>query len=54
MASQLAVLVAMYSTFVELSATEVCFLLNHDIIAEPQAKVVPRGALLVYCIAYPI
>ena len=38
MASQLAIPTAMYFAFVELSAMEVCFLLNQDIITDPKLK----------------
>ena len=38
MFSQLAVLDAMYFSFVELSATEVCFLLNQDIKVDSKLK----------------
>jgi hypothetical protein len=40
MASQLAVLVAMYS--VELNATGACFLLNQDVTPEPELKQEPE------------
>jgi hypothetical protein len=36
--SQLAILTPIYSTSVELSATEVLFLLNHVIIVDPRLK----------------
>jgi hypothetical protein len=42
MASQLAILVAMYFASPKLSATEVCFLLNQDIIAKPELKQHPE------------
>jgi len=38
MALQLAVLAAMYSAFVEQSATEVCFMLNQGIIVDSKLK----------------
>jgi hypothetical protein len=38
MASQLAILAAIYSDFAELSATKICFLLNHVITTEPKLK----------------
>jgi hypothetical protein len=38
MDSQLAKLVAMYSASAELSATEVCFLLNQEITTDPKLK----------------
>jgi hypothetical protein len=46
MASQLAVLVAMYSVSVELSAMEFCFFLNQDIIIDPKLKKHPEVLFL--------
>jgi hypothetical protein len=42
MASQLAKLVAMYSTSIELNATEICFMLNHEMTVDPKLKQHPE------------
>jgi hypothetical protein len=46
MASQLAILVAIYFASVELSATKVYFLLNHVIIVDPKLKKHPEVLFL--------
>jgi hypothetical protein len=53
MASQLAILVAIYSTSAELSAIEVYFLLNQVITIDPKMKQHPE-VLFVYCTPCPI
>ena len=46
MASQLAIMAAMYFASVELSAMEVCFLLNQDIIVDPEIMQHPKVLFL--------
>ena len=46
MASQLAGMVAIYSTSTELNATDYCFRLNHDTTAEPNPKQHPEVLFL--------
>jgi hypothetical protein len=45
-ASQLARLASMYSASAKLSATECCFLLNHEIIVDPELKKNPKVLFL--------